>query len=488
MTANTKRKTQPQRQSDMETIGIKELVAAASDVIAPVWPLKTFIAVNPLQGLEDLPFEQAVQVAARQRHINSDGNPGRTAVNRELIKWCTVFFDDGQATISMPNRHLGLYRSFADLVRFDRRLNRSKADDSFLNTLPDSPAEAASLCLDRLHIPEEQREELIRQSLAALPGWSGYVKWKEQWQSPAENAQRPATLADFVAVRLVMTCLLWPDAACVEVAGTPVPSGLEGLAGSETRYRTTLLGLLRSQTVKTALASRVRPKAQLVFCIDVRSEQFRLAIEAQNTYETLGFAGFFGLPVRVKGYDDEQAHDSCPVLLKPSHEVSEEPCAAHSHCAERHDTGRSLLKLPKIFYQSLKYNFTTPFALVEMLGPWYGLRMLAKTFAPTLSGRIKETLIAGIMPGIDITPSLESITPAQQADYGEQALKMMGLTSNLAPLVILCGHGSTADNNAFATSLDCGACGGNHGGANARILAAILNHQSIRSVLAARGL
>ena len=34
-----------------ETISIKKLVASASDIVAPVWPLKTFIAVNPLQGL-----------------------------------------------------------------------------------------------------------------------------------------------------------------------------------------------------------------------------------------------------------------------------------------------------------------------------------------------------------------------------------------------------------------------------------------------------
>ena len=50
-----------------ETISIKKLVASASDIVAPVWPLKTFIAVNPLQGLENLPFEEAVLKIERQR-------------------------------------------------------------------------------------------------------------------------------------------------------------------------------------------------------------------------------------------------------------------------------------------------------------------------------------------------------------------------------------------------------------------------------------
>jgi uncharacterized protein YbcC (UPF0753/DUF2309 family) len=197
---------------------------------------------------------------------------------------------------------------------------------------------------------------------------------------------------------------------------------------------------------------------------------------------------FFGLPVRVKSYDDEEAHDSCPVLLKPCHEVCEHPSGHHEDAVERHDHGRSLLKLPKIFYQSLKYNFSTPFALVEMLGPWLGLRMLARTFAPSLVSEMKQSTIKNIMPDIATQPSLDGITIAQQANYGEGALRMMGLTENIAPLVVFCGHGGSTNNNAYASALDCGACGGNHGACNARILAAILNNDDIRSIIAARGL
>jgi len=58
---------------------------------------------------------------------------------------------------------------------------------------------------------------------------------------------------------------------------------------------------------------------------------------------------------------------------------------------------------------------------------------------------------------------------------------MIGLTSHFAPIVVFCGHGSATQNNAYATALDCGACGARHGASNARILAAILNRLEVRA-------
>jgi uncharacterized protein len=79
-------------------------------------------------------------------------------------------------------------------------------------------------------------------------------------------------------------------------------------------------------------------------------------------------------------------------------------------------------------------------------------------------------------------------TLEEQSLTVDTALRMMGLTKNMARLVLFCAHGSTSDNNPYESALDCGACGGNEGKPNARVLAMMANNLKVRERLAKVGI
>jgi len=82
----------------------------------------------------------------------------------------------------------------------------------------------------------------------------------------------------------------------------------------------------------------------------------------------------------------------------------------------------------------------------------------------------------------------DGIPLGDRINSAQFALRAMFLTENFAPFVLIVGHGSTVVNNAHWTGLDCGACGGHTGEANARVAAAVFNDPAVRVGLAERGI
>jgi hypothetical protein len=75
------------------------------------------------------------------------------------------------------------------------------------------------------------------------------------------------------------------------------------------------------------------------------------------------------------------------------------------------------------------------------------------------------------------------LSRGEKAELGAGILKAMGISKRLANVVLLTGHASQTCNNHTASGLDCGACGGQSGEMNVKILADLLNDPTVRSAM-----
>jgi uncharacterized protein YbcC (UPF0753/DUF2309 family) len=483
-----------------QALQISAIISNAWEIIAPLWPLQTIIARNPLSGFEDKKFFEAIAIANELFAIENVPDELRM-VNIHTIKWCEAFFDQGQASLPMPNRNLGFYKAWRELCKHDKTLHQNNEEiKKWLASLPKNSEETVELCLQKLKIPVDSYQSFITIMLAMLPGWAGYIKYQLYWKNDGYVQNANVELADLLAIRLVISCILWPHAAQLlkNLSNVnPINAAiLKKIKTNELKYQKDLLKkLYKPASLLKNNHEEVKNEidAQLVFCIDVRSEPFRRALEAEGKYQTFGFAGFFGVPISVRKLHEVEYTPLCPVLIAPQHYIKEENGCSHE-VSRKDDLKRKLYIRCKRVYQSLKYTFSTPFALAEILGPWAGLNMLFKTFSPLALANLKNGILQLIWPPIekklsllhhvdkDKKPEL-GIPIKEQCAYAENGLRMMGLTKNFAPVVIFCGHNASTTNNPYASALDCGACGGRAGGNNAKVFAEILNNSKVRQYL-----
>ena len=181
--------------------------------ISPFWPLKNLIAVNPMQGLEDLPIEKALLEGAVFFEQKEFPKP-MELINRQTIKWLQAFFDEGQATIGMPLRTNGLYKAWKKLAYFDEQVHGGDfKKKQWLLGLSESPENAIKECLLKLNIPKKSQSIFMTLMLTTLPGWASHIKYHTNWTEGESSHTHPISQADYMAVRLIITSLLWEDSA-----------------------------------------------------------------------------------------------------------------------------------------------------------------------------------------------------------------------------------------------------------------------------------
>ncbi|HIA54848.1 MAG TPA: DUF2309 family protein, partial [Candidatus Melainabacteria bacterium] len=189
------------------------------------------------------------------------------------------------------------------------------------------------------------------------------------------------------------------------------------------------------------------------------------------------------MPMRFNPLGSAMSLDLCPVLLKPNKQVKEtadSPDSAQKYSWQALKVSAFQLK------KRLKCNLAGTFGLVELLGLFSAIPLAMKTFMPSHFRKMSNSLELKLGGKTNTRLDLSAFSLAEKIALAEGAIKGIGLT-NFGKLVVLCGHKSTSQNNPFASSLDCGACGGNGGGFSARLAAEILNDPCVRDGLARGG-
>lgn len=505
----------------------------AADVIGTTWPLYTFVASNPLAGYEKVSFFDAVSAAQKQFNANAfpsaklyrqawekgdidlkvldhllkendlterpeqylkllEGVQSSEEVNcnqkvdRLMVKWLSAFMDEGLAEWEMPFKTEGFYSAWRLMAIYD-----SESGFQSLKEVPKTSGAALE------HLLREYTEKdyinIFTHHFGALPGWVGYIKHRTEsnswWQQEC-----PINLLDYLAVRLLITKQLngaiLPEEKEANSDGFLLKLQYIWLQAWEQSWQKELFQGLESKASFHQVPGEI-PEAQMVFCIDTRSELIRRHIESKGNYETFGYAGFFGIAMDYQGLDEAITRKACPPIVTSAYIVSESAQVDKKGQFLALEKKNNHRKFGKYFLKRMKNMLPSAFGYVEFSGGFYGLSLLVRTLFPKVIDRKNLQMNSqteficqtDIMKKTRESTGILELSLEEKVSIVKSAFDLMGW-KEFAPLVLFVGHGSHSANNPFSSSLDCGACAASPGRHNARMLAKLANILEVRNALA----
>jgi uncharacterized protein YbcC (UPF0753/DUF2309 family) len=514
---------------------IQKSIEEASQVVGKTWPLYSFVTSNPLSGYEGMPFEKAVNKARKLLNANvfpettlfrqawdkgeidetillklleenqllespecylqqmgshkkSDFKNSHHDLDRIMAKWLAAFMDEGLAEWEMPNRNEGFYNAWRRLAVYDTDMPKTT-----ISEIPKTKMEALVATMNGYSLTDFTK--IFTSHLAALPGWVGYINHRTTYDSQWQQ-EYPITLEDYLAVRLWVAkkidAEIYPEDNDTLAISSLSKLQYIWLKAWEKSWQKELVKVLDNQQISTSRAKKEGqvPDAQLVFCIDTRSELIRRHIENKGHYETFGYAGFFGIAMDYEDLKEGLTRKSCPPILNSAYHVVEIPQQNQTAKALVYKQKNAVLNFKEYFLKRMKNMLPSAFGYVEGAGFFYGMSLLARTLIPGYLYRFSNKNTAAyesvFEPQIRNTCTSEQVNVAaplvEQVAIVKGAFDLMGW-EKLAPLVLFIGHGSHSANNPFGSSLDCGACAASSGRHNARMLAKIANIPEVRQAL-----
>ena len=260
---------------------LDQQIDSACGRIAPLWPLKHFVAVNPFFGLSDKSFQNASDILARilghgiymsrdyyREQINSGricksdlktaikrsenpsldinelesilnspaprANTGMAPVSKILEKvegglWssfvteqisrhCAAYFDMGQATISMPWRNDSLYTAWRKAAAIDMSPAMMGLGD-FRSAVKRLPEDPREAIAWAIEHLDIPADAVERYLHASLLSIGGWAAWTRylRWQAELNNMTDHA-IVDLLAIRVMWDILLYEEKYSIALA------------------------------------------------------------------------------------------------------------------------------------------------------------------------------------------------------------------------------------------------------------------------------
>lgn len=408
--------------------------------------------------------------------------------NQRVFQFVGRFFDIGQARWQMPVCSNQLFSAWLEYASVNYK------NHFIIANLNEDVYQAIEFLLKEGGLEPIEYEEYLLKVLFQIIGWASFVHWLES-AIINPHVDKHGKVADIVAIWLAETIVLTgklqslPDQTVIQLDrefGHLIQHNLSGYNieknelqklnhynwgliwqfALEHNYRDDLIRQINLNKHHTA----IRPKAQAIFCVDVRSEGLRRHLESYGNYQTFGTAGFFGL-----GFDFHFHH----------HVTRQNPDWSLSHSYLRSKNKR-LNPINKILINLIngllrtKKSFLGPLVLFDVVGLWYSLRIMTNTLIPWKKKIISKPELNYDSFNIFQDSNLTTIELSQKI---ARMLRNIGLVDNFSDLVLICGHLSESVNNPFISSLHCGACGGNSGAPNAIAFCQAINDALVRDYL-----
>ena len=434
----------------------------------------------------------------------------KDVVTHAIGQHCASWFDQGQARWTLtPAR--SLYAAWREIASCDNGPSLLTGIDGIADriaALPETHQELIALVCRRLHIGQYECETYFTALLLSVNGWAAwcaYLAWQADLAGTSDDH-----LAQLLAIRLAWEWVLmdtpthesvvaeWRAArgavGSAEVGTMDVSDKIDWIwqdaldMSWQMQVNQDLMQHQRS-TQQGGVDRNVsvrRPTMDAVFCIDVRSERMRRALEKSDpAIRTHGFAGFFGLPIEYLPFAGQKARPQLPGLLAPQIRVvsvANNPETTNHLFAQR----RFRLSVSQA-WERFRTSASSGFAFVETTGLTYGWKLLKSSLRGAKEKNIDMAALSDQEHG-QLFPVMQGVSLEASIQLAAGILRAMSMTSNFAPWVLLVGHGSQSANNPHATGLDCGACCGQSGEINARVLAAMLNREEVRKGLMEQGI